>query len=215
MVGNQEGTVFILEADSLQLRSTLLVAPDITDAIAWGNYAVFASQDGLVTGLDVGTADMVWKTTTTASPGALTIIDGHILLGTSVGDVFMLNASSGDVEWHQSHGTTGIMEFAIADTDVLGITMNGNVLALDPAMGDLRWQGVLPSGGYFTTDVCDLGCLVMHTDRTLITVFPLEQRIEDLGEMVQRFEVRPVSNDSLVVVITLKGDVIAWSLPAQ
>lgn len=215
VVGDQEGTVSILEADSLQVRSTLMVAPDITDATAWGNYAVFASQDGLITGLDVGTAEMVWQTITADSPGSLTVVDRKILLGTSVGDVFLLNAADGNIEWQQTYGAAGIMDFAISDTNVLGITTNGDLLALDHASGVLRWQGVLTSGGYFASDVCEPNCLIAPTEGTLTTVSPLDQRIVALGEVLGPIDIRPVSSDNLVVVITRYGDVIAWGLPAQ
>ena len=212
VVGDREGTVTILDQDSLEVRSTHVMQTGAVDAISLDGFAVFANRDGLITGLEVATTEVQWQTVTASSPTSLTALDGTILLGTGVGDVFMLSADDGSIQWQNAYTASSMMDFAIAGNEVLGISRNGDLLAFDPGTGDLQWQGVLTTGGYFASNECEPNCLVTLIDGTLTTVSSLEHEIVALGQAIQPIGIRPVSSNEIVVVITRQGDVIAWGL---
>ena len=80
------------------------------------------------------------------TPGLYTpaVVEGVVYVGGDGGDVYALDAASGEERWKTTVGRTWSTP-AVADGDVYVQTMDGVLACLDRESGDVRWHSSTPA----------------------------------------------------------------------
>ncbi|HET9679376.1 MAG TPA: outer membrane protein assembly factor BamB, partial [Gammaproteobacteria bacterium] len=117
-----------------------------------GERVYVASYDGTVTAFDLDSGESVWQTELSEGgegwfnlahdlelAAGPSVAAGYLAVGTSNGEVILLDANSGEVLWIQDVSSAVIAAPALTETHVVVRTVDGKLIALSIADGSQLW----------------------------------------------------------------------------
>jgi outer membrane protein assembly factor BamB len=119
------------------LRSADIAYPPVSD----GDAMVLVEEDGLVTGMDVASGQMRWRQQVTRPPVApVALASGLALVADGRKDLWALGTDDGSARWVHAFDDVVSTSPVVVGNEVVVVTDDGVVTALDLADGHAVWE---------------------------------------------------------------------------
>jgi outer membrane protein assembly factor BamB len=231
VVGNGEGTVYLVETETLE-KQTLVVAEEsiwaspLVDRV--NNRVYVASMDHHLYAVDLESGDQLWIFEANgALAGTPALSDGMLYFGTLNSTFYAIDAETGAELWSiETEGWVWGGPLVDSNTVYFG-DMAGKLYALDAADGSERWPAFEAEGGVRVTPVLADGLLYFGTRQKKVYAIRAEdgrqERVQSLNGAIYSqpviqggfLLVSPHNSKAKLVALDTEGLAERWAYPRR